>query len=104
MQLNIKLWHVLTAQILFIASLVWAADSRITDLTELTDGNVASGDFVECVDVSDTTDNAAGSSRKCKVASLETAIKAAAIAEAALHGNVFGGSDKVISLVDPVVN
>lgn len=82
MKLQLKLWHVITAQILFIASIVWAADSRITDLTELTDGNVAAGDFVECVDVSDTTDNAAGSSRKCQVKSIETAVHAAGSATA----------------------
>lgn len=33
-----------------------------------------------------------------------TAIRDAAIAEAALHGNVFGGNDKVVSLVDPRIN
>lgn len=38
------------------------------------------------------------------VPAMRAAIKAAAIAEAALHGNVFTGSDKVVSLVDPVVN
>lgn len=38
------------------------------------------------------------------VPGMRAAIKAAAIAEAALHGNVFSGSDKVVSLVDPVVN
>jgi hypothetical protein len=82
MKLNLKLWHLLTIQFFLLASLVWAANSRITDLTELTDGNVAAGDLVECVDVSDTTDNAAGSSRKCTVASLETAIHAAGSATA----------------------
>lgn len=65
MKLQLKFWHGLTLSIFLVASLVWAADSRITDLTALT---------------------------------------TAAIAEAALHGNVFGGSDKVVSLVDPVVN
>jgi hypothetical protein len=82
MKLQIRLWHVVCLQILFIASLVWAADSRITELTELTDGNVAAGDFVECVDVSDTTDNAAGSSRKCQIKSIETAVHAAGSATA----------------------
>lgn len=65
MQINLKLWHVIFAQVLFIASLVWAADSRITDLPELT--APATGDFLEIVDVSDTTDNEAGSSRKVRV-------------------------------------
>ncbi len=70
MKIQLRLWHLLTVQVLLLASLVWAADSRITDLTELTTGSVAQGDFVECVDVSDTTDNAAGSSRKCLVSSI----------------------------------
>lgn len=39
------------------------ADLRITDLTEYT-GTVAAGDFFEMVDVSDATDNAAGSTFK----------------------------------------
>lgn len=65
--------------LLLIPSLTWAADSRITDLTELTDGNVATGDFVPCVDVSDTTDNAAGSSRKCAVSALARAVGGRAV-------------------------
>lgn len=82
MQLQVKFWQVITVQLLFLASLVWAADSRITELTELTDGNVEAGDFVECVDVSDTTDNAAGSSRKCQMKSIESAVHAAGSATA----------------------
>jgi len=40
------------------------ADKKITDLTELT--NPASGDYLEIVDVSDTTDDPAGTSKKIK--------------------------------------
>lgn len=65
--------------LLLIPSLTWAADSRITDLTELTGGNVATGDFVPCIDVSDTTDNAAGSSRKCAVSALARAVGGRAV-------------------------
>lgn len=82
MKIQLKLWHLLTVQVLLLASLVWAADSRITDLTELTDGNVATGDFLPIVDVSDTTDNAAGSSRKVTVQSLESRIHGAGSATA----------------------
>lgn len=82
MKISLKLWHLLALQILLLASLVWAADSRITDLSELTDGNVATGDFLEIVDVSDTTDNAAGSSRKVQVNSLRTRIFGAGSATA----------------------
>lgn len=70
MQLRLKLWHGMLAGILFAASLVWAADSRITDLSALT--TAASGDVQEIVDVSDATDNAAGSSRKITLANLAT--------------------------------
>ena len=38
------------------------ANTKVTDLTEVT--TVASGDFLYVVDVSDTTDSSAGSSRK----------------------------------------
>ena len=89
MKLNIKLWHVITVQILFIASIVWAADSRITDLTELTVNNVASGDFLEIVDVSDTTDNAAGSSKKTLLSSVKEFIENQFIATA---GSATAGS------------
>ncbi len=77
MKIQLKLWHMLVVPLFFLASLVWAANSRITELTELTDGNVATGDFLEIVDVSDTTDNAAGSSRKTTVAALESRIHGA---------------------------
>ena len=40
------------------------ADSKITDLTLLAGANLATGDTLEIVDVSVTTDDAAGSSRK----------------------------------------
>lgn len=79
MNIQVRLWHVILGQLLFLASLVWAADSRITDLSELTNGNVAQGDVLEVVDVSDTTDNAAGSSRKVQVASLARAVGGGAI-------------------------
>lgn len=70
MKLQLKFWHGLALSIFLVASLVWAADSRITDLTALT--TAATGDFAEVVDVSDTTDNAAGSSRKITLANLAT--------------------------------
>lgn len=41
------------------------ADSKLTDLTQL--NSPASGDFVYVVDISDSTDSASGSSRKCTV-------------------------------------
>lgn len=87
MRLQVKLWHVITAQLIFLASIVWAADSRITDLTELTNGNVAAGDVVELVDVSDTTDNAAGSSRKTLLSSLFNAIFSGDISPTALSAD-----------------
>ena len=70
MELQLKFWHGLALSIFLVASLVWAADSRITALTALT--TAASGDIVEIVDVSDTTDNAAGSSRQITLANLAT--------------------------------
>jgi hypothetical protein len=72
MKLKLKLWHGITLGVLLMASLVWAADSRITDLTELTSGSIAGGDWLACVDTSNTTDNAAGSSRKCAFSSAAT--------------------------------
>lgn len=72
MTLKLKLWHGITLGVLLMASLVWAADSRITALTELTSGSVASGDWVEVVDISNTTDDATGSSRKTLISSLAT--------------------------------
>lgn len=49
---------------------------KITDIaTELTVGNVAIDDLLEIVDISDTTDDPAGSSRKVKSSSLGGAIK-----------------------------
>ena len=65
MRLHLRLWHLLVVQVLLLASLVWAADSKLTALTELT--TPASGDWLYAVDVSDTTDDAAGSSRKVRV-------------------------------------
>lgn len=53
------------------------ADQRITDLTAITGTNLATGDTIEIVDVSNTTDNAAGSSRKTTLADLITALSAA---------------------------
>lgn len=47
------------------------ANKKITDLTELT--TPASGDFFAIVDVSDTTDDAAGTSKKIKRSFLSTA-------------------------------
>jgi hypothetical protein len=39
-------------------------DERVTDFPALTGANIATGDFIRMVDVSDTTDNAAGSDVK----------------------------------------
>lgn len=44
--------------------------TKLTDLTELTD--IATNDFVHVVDVSDTSQNAAGSSKKVKITNLLT--------------------------------
>lgn len=76
MSLGIKLWHVLVAQLIFLASLVWAADITISGMTELTDGNVAADDLVPCVDTS------ASANRKCQIKSIETAVHAAGSATA----------------------
>lgn len=65
MKLRLRLWHLLAVQLFLLASLVWAANSKITALTELV--SPAPGDWLEIVDVSDTTDDAAGSSRKTRV-------------------------------------
>ena len=70
MNLRFKLWHGLSLALCLMAALAWAADTRITDLSELALGSPAPGDWIECVDTSDTTDNAAGSSRKCKMSSV----------------------------------
>lgn len=61
MKTPLRLWHLLTVQVMLLASIVWAADSRISELTELTTMHAA--DRLEIIDSSDTTDNAAGSSR-----------------------------------------
>lgn len=45
------------------------ADERVSDQTEL-NASPADGDLVHLVDISDTTDNAGGSSRKMTVANL----------------------------------
>lgn len=45
------------------------ANERLTDKTELNDG-IAVSDLVHLVDVSDTTDNAAGSSKKVQLGNL----------------------------------
>ncbi len=92
MTLSVRLWHVIAVQLLFVASLVWAADLRITDHTELTDGNLAIDDWVECVDKSDTTDNAAGSSRKCSITTLRTRILGAGSATAGSWPKIGSGT------------
>lgn len=51
-------------------------DSRITDLTALAGTAIAVGDTIEIVDVSNTTDNAAGSSRKTTLGDIATALSA----------------------------
>lgn len=50
------------------AGVAWAADTRITDLTE--DTAPAAGDWVMTVDVSDTTMSAEGTNKKTKASNL----------------------------------
>lgn len=50
------------------------ADQKLPALTELTDGNIADGDKIYAVDVSDTTDDATGSSKFALASSLFTYI------------------------------
>lgn len=50
------------------------ADARITDLAAITGANIAAGDVLPVVDVSDTTENAAGSGKKTTINDLATAI------------------------------
>lgn len=99
MALRFKFWHGLTLALFLMAALAWAADTRITDLTELTQGNVATDDWVECVDTSNTTDNAAGSSRKCKIKSIERGVHGAGSATA-LSWPVFGSGTLLTTAED----
>jgi hypothetical protein len=50
------------------------ADRKITDHTALTGAGTASGDLIEIVDVSDTTDDATGTNKKQTVAEHATAL------------------------------
>lgn len=102
MKERFKLWHGITLGILLTASLVWAADSRITALTELTSGNVATGDVLEIVDVSDTTDDATGSSRKTLAGSLKTFMHQAGSAAAA-SWPVFGSGTVLTTAEDGAI-
>lgn len=74
MTIPLRLWHLLALQVVLLASLVWAADLRIVQYTELTAPHA--GDWLEIVDVSVTTDDPTGSSRKIRVDRLSEQIYA----------------------------
>lgn len=74
MKVSLRLWHLLAVQLVLLASLVWAADVRVTALTELT--APAIGDLLYVVDVSNTADDSSGSSRIIRVDRLSEQIYA----------------------------
>ena len=53
------------------------AKTKITALTELTDTNIAIGDLIPIVDVSDTSQAASGTTKKVTITSLATAVASA---------------------------
>ena len=53
------------------------AKTKITALTELTDTNIAIGDLIPIVDISDTSQAASGTTKKVTITSLATAVASA---------------------------
>jgi len=69
------------------------ADAKISALTELTTGNIASSDLLPIVDVSDTTDAATGTTKKTLLSSLLAYIRANLTAYVETPSGAINGSN-----------
>ena len=71
METRLKLWHAVLLVVLLAPLSVWGADTMWSALSALTGANVASGDKIPLLDVSDTTHGAGGTAKTITASELK---------------------------------
>lgn len=103
MNTQLKLWHVLLMVILFAPLSVWGADTMWSALSALTGANVASGDKIPLLDVSDTTHGAGGTAKTITASELKNNYVHAAGSASAGSWPVFGSGTVLTTAEDGAI-